>query len=202
MLTPPARQERIARMPSRAAARRLGLAALLCALFALLGFLVWREIGQPLRTAATTRPTPRTYMRYTFSLDVAHAAAGPWHPGQEISLLWQPQVDQNLRVEGPTPAVCTVALYGPYPSLDAAGRAENALVGAASVATATAVAGTTLALAGPRLTLNDFTSTAQPYALQLPATLAPGYYVLDGREVDAWGSTGVGIVVEVTPATS
>jgi hypothetical protein len=98
------------------------------------------------------------------------------------------------------PVVCTVALYGPYPSLAAAGRAENALVGAASGATATAVAGTTLALAGPRLTLNDFTSTAQPYALQLPATLALGYYVLDGREVDARGSTGVGIVVEVTPA--
>jgi hypothetical protein len=119
--------------------------------------------------------------------------APPWHPSQSVSLQWWPSTAESS-VLLPRSVYCHFALYGPYPTQDAA---HAHLVGPAFGSSAP------LADSAPPLALpaGRAAPVPKPLAHTLPDTLAPGYYVVagsvDSGDTMPLGGTRVSWVVEV-----
>src|SRR5262249_12901285 len=128
------------------------------------------------------------------------------HPGQTLAVTWQPQLDPNLLVYGPSPVTCSVALFGPFASRAAAQQASLTL----STANQGVLPGTPpvwpdgfrLAVAGPTLLLDDITPVTRTSVLVLPTDLSPGYYLLDARArgVDGFSASDAILLVTSAPA--
>jgi hypothetical protein len=120
--------------------------------------------------------------------------ASPWHAGQSISLQWWPS-RAEMSGAPPRSVYCHYALYGPYPTQDAA---HAHLVGPAFGS------GAPLADSAPALALPADTAAPapKPIAHALPDGLAPGYYIVAGSvdhgDTMSLGDTSSSWVVEVT----
>ena len=166
---------------SRVRSQLTGFAVLLAA--ALVAVAIW---------FAVERVWPsQTHVYTTYQLAVTPAP--PWHPGQSVSLQWSPSTAQ---MTGPPPrsVYCHYALYGPYPTQDAA---HAHLVGPA-FGSGAPLADSALPLALPA---DRAAPVPKPLAHTLPDTLAPGYYVVagsvDSGDTMPLGGTRVSWVVEV-----
>jgi hypothetical protein len=141
---------------------------------------------------AVGRVWPSQTHEYT-TYQLAVTPAPPWHPGQSVSLQWSPSAAQ---MTGPPPrsVYCHYALYGPYPTRDAA---------YAHIADQSFASGVPLADSAPPLALSADAAAPvpKPLAHTLPDTLAPGYYVVagsvDSGDTMPQGGTRVSWVVEV-----
>ena len=200
-------------LPSMAAlwARRRLVSVILCLVIALVAAVALRTYGPEnvrgllslSRVASpTASPTPAPHQIYSFSFDfLPHDSADPMllHVGQPVTFRWIPgpyfSAGDASPANRPFPVHCTVALYGPYPSLDDLAKAMNA---AAAAGNGIAPPGTPAFTTSPT-NMTDWDSTPHQIELVLPATLHAGYYQADSEclyDRDQ-GSTGTGIPIQI-----
>lgn len=174
--------------------RRLGLTLVLAVCIALLWVLALRDATstQPGRAPDVAAPTLTAvgHRTYTFTLHIPSPEV-PWRAGERLVFDWVPQFTSFSLSDRPNPVQCTVVLYGPFPTSAAA---QQQLAGPGTPPSVPAVAP---ALAPPPLLVDDWTSQPTTMVLTLPATLAPGYYVLLDREVSVGGESGGVNIVSV-----
>lgn len=128
---------------------------------------------------------------HSYGLEVTPSAL--WHPGQTLNLQWVPNFAASSD-EPPPSVTCTFTLYGPYTTR---ADAQADLVGLAPEHGAVPLA----ASASPLVLSTDVGAAAPtPVAYALPATLAPGYYVVTAAAVvwDSGGGDSSSWVAEVT----
>lgn len=110
-----------------------------------------------------------SYIYHEYSLVVTPSP--PWHPGQTLNLLWEP--DDASGSDKPPPSVtCAFTLYGPYTTqADAQADQDGSAPGGGGVP---------LAASAPPLVLSTdvWAAAPSPVAYALPNVLAPGYYIV------------------------
>lgn len=191
--------------------RRLVLSLILCLAMVLVAAVALRSYGpenvQELlslsRVASpTASPTPAPHQIYAFSFDfLPHDSADPMllHVGQPVTFQWTPgpyfSAGDASPANRPFPVHCTLALYGPYPSLAALTKATDA---AAASGDGIAPPGTPAFTTSPP-NITDWDSKPHQIELVLPATLHAGYYQADSEclyDRDQ-GSSGTGIPIQI-----
>lgn len=181
------------------ASRRLAFALALGLSAALLAVVVLHDLAETQDTGRTSDApfetfTPVGHRTYTISmqppsLDVA------WHPGERKVFTWAPEFTGFTRDDRPSPVRCSVLFFGPFPTRAAA---QQPLTPPLPSGGPGAAPTPTPALASPSLLLDDWTSQPQTSAVTLPATLAPGWYIVRDRVTDANGGEGGGAyIVEI-----
>lgn len=163
------------------ARRRVILGVTLCILVIVLAVIItrpWRAASPSTtsRLASPTVPKPTATWRPTYSIVPEGPFATTAHPGDRLTYRWDAQADATPTSYAPGAFTCTFALYGPYATETDADRASQ-----------TDLSTATPAVAAPPLTLNRWTSQTQSETLTLPQSLAPGYYVAEGRVVESDG---------------
>ncbi len=144
--------------------------------------------------------TPTAHATYQFALEPLSPSTA-WHPGQRVVLRWHPSPTGTSRTR-PIQLSCTVQLYGPFPTKERAVDQESVVSPPPSSAGPSAQA-VSPAVQAPALSVTDATSQVQNTTLTLPATLAPGYYILRSLETSAApGGPAVGSVSVVQIVTS
>lgn len=135
---------------------------------------------------------PKAHATYQFVLEPMSPAT-VWHPGQRIALRWLATPTGTSKAH-PIALKCTVLLYGPYPTKERAADQESVVSPPPSSGGQSTQAVSPAAQA-PSLSLTDANSQAQSTTLTLPASLAPGYYILRSLETSsAPGGAAVGSV--------
>ena len=207
--------ERTRDVPSIAAwwvHRRLVLSLVLCLVMALVAVVALRIYGpgnvQDLlslsRVASpTASPASAPHKIYAFSFDILpRHSAEPMllHVGQPVTFQWTPDPALLAPNEGyaptanrPFPVHCTLALYGPYPSMDDLTKATNT-PGTDGIAPSGTPAFTT-----PPLNMTDWDTTSHQVEFALPTTLHVGYYQTDSECLyDRDQSTsGIGFPIQI-----
>lgn len=194
--------------------RRLVLSVVLCLALALVAGVALRSYGpenvQDLlslsRVASpTASPTPAPHQIYAFNFDILpRDSADPMllHVGQQVTFQWTPGSSFSGPNGGtvptankPFPVHCTVALYGPYPSLADLTKALNAT---AATGDGIAPPGTPAFTTSPP-NITDWDSTPHQIEFVLPTTLHAGYYQTDSEcRYDRDQSTaGTGIPIQI-----
>jgi len=201
-------------LPSMAALwarRRLVFSLILCLVMALVAAVALRAYGpgnvQDLLglsgvASPTASPTPALHQVYTFSFDFVpqdSADPMPLHVGQPVTFRWIPgpyfSAGDASPASRPFPVHCTLALYGPYSSLDALTKAMNA---AAAAGQGITPPGMPVFTTSPS-NMTDWDSTPHQIELVLPATLHAGYYQAGSEclyDRDQ-GSTGTSIPIQI-----
>ncbi len=194
--------------------RRLVFSLILCLVMALVAAVALRTNGpenvrdllsQGRASSPAASATPALHQTYSFSFDILpHDAADPLllHVGQQVTFQWTPDSSFSAPNGGTVPAAnrpfpvhCTLALYGPYPSMDDLTKATNA-----TAATGNGIAPPGMpAFTTPPLNMTDWDSTPHQIELVLPTTLHAGYYQADSecRYDRDQGSTGTGIPIQI-----
>lgn len=179
---------------------RRGAIVLLASVVAAAVVLVAVLYGLSLRSGAGKSATSGPHATYQFVLEPLSPAT-VWHPGQKVALRWLPTPTGTSRAH-PIALKCTVLLYGPYPSKERAADQES-VVSPPPSSGGQSAQGVSAAVQAPSLSLTDATNQPQHTTLNLPASLAPGYYILRSLETSAApGGAGVGSVSIVQIAGS
>jgi hypothetical protein len=189
--------------------RRLVLSLVLCIVVALGGAVAlrtygpWSALGSTAYVSPTASPAPAFHQIYSFSFDILpHEPSYPMllHVGQSVTFEWIPgpyfsvQGDA-LPANRPFPVHCTLALYGPYPSMDDLTKAMNAAATTGDGITPPGKPAFTTSPPG----MTDWDSTPHQVEIVLPTTLHAGYYQAGSEcqyERDQ-GSTGTGIPIQI-----
>lgn len=176
--------------------RRLILSLVLClvvalgAAVALRTYGPGRALGATLSESPTPSPTPALHETYSFSLQIMSPIA--LRVGKAVAFRWVPTPEGRVSAaSGPARIHCTVALYGPYPSLADLTRAMDANNGTMPPGTR--------AFITPPLTTNDWDTMPHTEEVTLPQTLRAGYYEVDGECISERGSgtNGVGFPIQL-----
>jgi hypothetical protein len=186
-------------MLRRGSLRRLALTMVLAMFTALLFALVLRDATppRPVPDAAMATLTPVGHRTYTFTLSIIPFSDAPWHPGQQLVFYWMPQFTSFSMSKHASAVHCTVAFYGPFPTYAVAqAQWEGPLSLDAPPSTPPVVP----AFVPLPLLVDDWTSQLQRTVVTLPATLAPGYSVVQERERYADGEGGSGFIVSIAAA--
>lgn len=201
--------ERKSGVPSMAAVwahRRLVFSLILCLVVALAVAVTlrtygpWSALGSTLYKSPTASPAPAFHQIYAFSFDILpQDPSYPMllHVGQTVTFQWTPGPYFSVHGDAPPanrpfPVHCTLALYGPYPSLADLTKATNAT--GDGIAPPGTPAFTTLP---PNMT--DWDSTPHQIEFVLPTTLHAGYYQTDSEclyERDQ-GTSGTGFPIQI-----
>lgn len=154
-------------------------------------------------SSPTASPAPAFHQIYSFSFDILpHEPSYPMllHVGQSVTFEWIPgpyfsvQGDA-LPANRPFPVHCTLALYGPYPSMDDLTKAMNAAAATGDGITPPGKPAFTTSPPG----MTDWDSTPHQVEIVLPTTLHAGYYQTDSEcqyERDQ-GSMGTGSPIQI-----
>lgn len=159
--------------------RLVGIAVILV-LLAALGGVIWHKVapsGQPTASATARTSSPSGYhTTYRFALEMP-ASTPTWHPGETVHLRWLPVQDGKETYS--SDILLNALLYGPYATNAEAQQVSNT----AGTSAAPNFANAPLGAQGPAVTVTNWVSQPQAYDFSMPASLAPGYYVLAGYTV-------------------
>lgn len=194
--------------------RRIVLSLVLCLVMALVAVVALRTYGSGnvrdllglSRVASpTASPAPTPHQTYAFSFDILPRGSGEpmlLHVGQPVTFQWTPGPVISVPNEGyaptanrPYPVHCTLALYGPYPSMDDLTKATSA-----SAATGNGIAPPgPPAFTTPPLNMTDWDTTPHQIEFALPTTLHVGYYQTDSECVydRDRSANGIGFPIQI-----
>ncbi|MGE5333781.1 MAG: hypothetical protein ACM3N4_03700 [Nitrososphaerota archaeon] len=176
--------------------RRLVLSLVLCLVVALGAAVALHTygpgsvLGTPLSASPTPSATPAFHEMYSYRLQTTPPIA--LRVGKPVSFRWVPTPEGRVpAASGPARVHCTVALYGPYPSLADLTRTMDASDG-------TMPSGTRV-FTTPPLTTNDWDTMSHEEEVTLPQTLRPAYYEVDAECISERGSgtNGVGFPIQI-----
>jgi hypothetical protein len=159
--------------------RRLVLSLALCLVLTLFAAMAWRihvpAAEQGSRASSATAPA---VVHPTFLFNVENFPQSPLRVGEHVIIQWFPASAARPNADtatGPVTVVCTLALFGPYASVESAAHALDSIVDPPGGP----------AFAAPPLVLTDWVSDPQRVEIVLPTTLRPGYYGVINRSVRA-----------------
>lgn len=152
-------------------------------------------VGQP----PPSRAAPTPHVSHQFLVEQLPSNA-VWNPGQRVTVHWLPSPSSSTTAP-PAALRCTLALYGPYPTRARAEDQETKVGAPPGTASGSTATGPTPAVSAAPLALTDTMDQPQVSVLELPPSLAPGYYVLRSlaTTADTSGGGGVGsaIIVQI-----
>jgi hypothetical protein len=138
--------------------------------------------------AAASTNTVR-YPAYTYSCCTEVSASEiVWHPGQHLSLHWQPQPTTTNEAT-PYAVVLTLTLTGPFTTVEQLKTAMSQNRKPSGVRT----------VAAPVVTVTDQTGGSPASELDLPPDLPGGYYNLSTGIASGGSSAGGGAVIQILP---
>lgn len=143
--------------------------------------------------AACASPGQKTHKTYTYA-HFANPGKTEWHPGERIAVTWQPEPGADTTDATPATVVISMRLFGPYPSADKANAAAKS---------PTQLAQTAVSLSMPPQQTDSWSGATLSGALDLPKTLAAGYYALQqtvvAQTANARASASAALILHITP---
>src|SRR5579859_5924456 len=129
-----------------------------------------------LAACSTNAPQPTTqHQTYTYNY-MSSPSNDHWKPGQQISITWTPQTGPLTADTAPAKVVFTLKLIGPYASVSDLKAASSATAPTAGSAAS--------------ITTDTWSGKSFAQALDLPASLTPGYYNLVQRMTQTTSTGG------------
>jgi hypothetical protein len=143
--------------------------------------------------AGCASPGQKTHKMYTYTR-FANPGKTEWHPGERIAVTWQPAPGADTTDATPATVVISMRLFGPYPSADKANAAAKS---------PTQLAQTAVSLSMPPQQTDSWSGATLSGALDLPKTLAAGYYALQqtvvAQTANARDTASAALILHITP---
>jgi len=143
--------------------------------------------------AACASPGQRIHKTYTYTR-YADPGKIEWHPGERIAVTWQPAPGADTTDAAPATVVISMRLFGPYPSTDKANAAAKS---------PTQLAQTAVSLSMTPQQTDSWSGATLSGALDLPKTLAAGYYALQqtvvAQTANARDTASAAAILHITP---
>lgn len=144
--------------------------------------------------AACAAPGQTTHKTYSYT-HFASPGKTEWHPGERIAITWQPTPGADTTGATPATVVISMRLFGPYASADKAG--------AAAAKSSTQLAETAVSLSMTPQQTDSWSGATLSGALNLPTTLATGYYALQqtvvAQTANARSTASAAAILHIAP---
>lgn len=148
-------------------------------------------IAQSLAACGAPGQTTHKTFAYTHFADPGKTE---WHPGERIAVTWHPAPGADTTDATPATVVISMRLFGPYSSAEKAGTAATS---------PTQLAQTAVSLSMPPQQTNSWSGASLSGALNLPTTLASGYYALQqtvvAQTANARETASAAAIIHIAP---